>query len=1139
MDESGDNKIYLSSSLFGNHKKPQITLSPVRLQKVRGEEGFDGDKNKKSFSGGNTVWSVSKEQTTESIRPVHYSHSHSKKVIKHALRQQAKRRRKNTTIAAGNSAPVPRYVTTSLDNTEEEPDNRFKEPTKMIDILSTVPDFRIKHRKRTNKKLSTAAQLEQTKEGCVDLETPDSILLQTNLRDLLNKHTFSSLPPFYQYKLVQLLPQVDRIPVGTQSDCVFRLNPTGLSNEFFNRACTEWKERLAEGEFTPENQQKRKQEVEREKNKLDPWKVKHFEPIWGENSNVSSTFSVPEKETVSPKSANKVPVKRPPSPVLRNRTVGAVTRSVSMYREKREAEDPPSDTVKKFKSVTGTETETAVGENTDEEVDRMTVFAISVETTDSTEKPNDHVDVPVESGSSLDNDEASSTQPAIDSEETVVEHEVNLESPSAECTNDEKPPSPEVEMKEISIDEIDNDDNLLDHEIGIENIICEEHNNWSNVQDDAAILAAAWDEVECESDNLLAEVDLERDQGDELVTQEEAEVSPEEETLLAISVQEEKFEVKVEDVHSPSSQWISENQPIENDEEIKPESECVQGVDESTSDDVSVLTQQVENQVTSTKESPSEVLPTEDPPAENIVAAVEHKEEPVLSDETELEQKPTDDVTVDVNPLEDEENSPTMTTQSEPSEEILETAQSGVETAEGSDAEDEEKPQDDQSPNDENELLNQTINIEKMICEDEAWDNSKEEQVQAAILAAAWDAVDSNTEKLLAEVAMEGDNEVAVIPMQEELEVRLEESSLPAPEWVDYDSKSEENSQSADDDQKPKSIQYPGGHVKIELEVTLTPEVDNQVTSSMEGSTSTSTNVITSSNTVLAPNTIIPPTTIVCLPSSNPAVPTPPTTQLVTNQAVSSSALPYIALTTSTPVRAVPTKTQVKSGGRGGRNTSNKPPPGAVNLERSYQICQAVIQNSPNRDQLKFQLKPPPSLLMNNKAQNPSRGGGHAKPTKTYNASSSKSSSMLIKHVFNTPQGIPVTMAVLPTSNTELTESQMGQYVLVQRSGLGSGVRRSNSAPPTNQKTTYGVGGRGRPASVGLQQQQQGAQPPKIRTIVTNQNAQTYYSVPQQYDIRMNDDCSCSFKAMVICKKCGAFCHDDCLGPYKVCVNCR
>lgn len=39
---------------------------------------------------------------------------HSKKVIKHALRQQAKRRRKNTTIAAGNSRALPRIVVKPL-----------------------------------------------------------------------------------------------------------------------------------------------------------------------------------------------------------------------------------------------------------------------------------------------------------------------------------------------------------------------------------------------------------------------------------------------------------------------------------------------------------------------------------------------------------------------------------------------------------------------------------------------------------------------------------------------------------------------------------------------------------------------------------------------------------------------------------------------------------------------------------------------------------------------------------------------------------------------------------------------------------------------------------------------------------------
>lgn len=50
---------------------------------------------------------------------------------------------------------------------------------------------------------------------------------------------------------------------------------------------------------------------------------------------------------------------------------------------------------------------------------------------------------------------------------------------------------------------------------------------------------------------------------------------------------------------------------------------------------------------------------------------------------------------------------------------------------------------------------------------------------------------------------------------------------------------------------------------------------------------------------------------------------------------------------------------RVSASGRGRGHSGSKPPPGAVNLERSYQICQAVIQNSPNRHQLRCQLRPP------------------------------------------------------------------------------------------------------------------------------------------------------------------------------------
>lgn len=119
----------------------------------------------------------------------------------------------------------------------------------MREVLASIPGFSIKPHRRSNKKMSTAAQLEQIREGCIDLETPDSILVtnfRTNLRALLNKHTFSLLPPLYQYKLVQLLPTVDRPTIGADSPSI-RLNSSSLNNEFFARACLEWCERLSEG----------------------------------------------------------------------------------------------------------------------------------------------------------------------------------------------------------------------------------------------------------------------------------------------------------------------------------------------------------------------------------------------------------------------------------------------------------------------------------------------------------------------------------------------------------------------------------------------------------------------------------------------------------------------------------------------------------------------------------------------------------------------------------------------------------------------------------------------------------------------------------------------------------------------------
>ncbi|CAG2068675.1 unnamed protein product, partial [Timema podura] len=112
---------------------------------------------------------------------------------------------------------------------------------------------------------------------------------------------------------------------------------SGLNNEFFARACHEWRERLAEGEFTPENQQKLKAEAEKEMSRLDPWKLKHFEPIWGDKSGPPPDHAPflltrpPLKTTIKLRQA---PSRHPSKPVPRRlRTVGAVTRAITSYRE--------------------------------------------------------------------------------------------------------------------------------------------------------------------------------------------------------------------------------------------------------------------------------------------------------------------------------------------------------------------------------------------------------------------------------------------------------------------------------------------------------------------------------------------------------------------------------------------------------------------------------------------------------------------------------------------------------------------------------------------------------------------------------------------------------------------------------------
>ncbi|XP_042319097.1 putative Polycomb group protein ASXL3 isoform X3 [Sceloporus undulatus] len=214
---------------------------------------------------------------------------HTKKALKQALRQQQKRRNGVSMMV---NKTVPRVVLTPLKVSDEQSDSPSGSESKNGEADSSDKEMKHGQKSPTGKQMSQhlkrlkksgLGHLKWTKAEDIDIETPGSILVNTNLRALINKHTFLSLPQHFQQYLLLLLPEVDR-QMG--SDGVLRLSSSALNNEFFAYAAQGWKQRLAEGEFTPEMQLRIRQEIEKEK-KTEPWKERFFERFYGEKLGMS------------------------------------------------------------------------------------------------------------------------------------------------------------------------------------------------------------------------------------------------------------------------------------------------------------------------------------------------------------------------------------------------------------------------------------------------------------------------------------------------------------------------------------------------------------------------------------------------------------------------------------------------------------------------------------------------------------------------------------------------------------------------------------------------------------------------------------------------------------------------------------
>lgn len=460
-----------------------------------------------------------------------------KKIIKHALRQQAKRRRKNTTIPTtatnnnNNNNTVPRIIVKPLPPQPVEDTRPQKIPT-MREVLASIPGFSMKPRKRSNKKLSTAAQLEQTKEGCIDLETPDSILVNTNLRALLNKYTFASLPPLYQNKLVQLLPSVDRQTITNSPDSPIKTSASSLNNEFFARACLEWQERLAEGEFTPENQQKLKTEADKERSRVDPWKLKHFEPIWGDRS-VADANSAPANNTRPPiKTTIKLRPsttlnsnKSKPAPLIKRlRTVGAMTRSCTSYLSSSTTDNKPKSPIPDLLPIKSLRSHAHKLEYT------RTTSPLTKSTTTS-DRPSEIVpDISIIniSDTVLKTDEE--TIISVENNRTNKLTDKRPRSPSLEPETrpqKRKSPSPLPEQEEVKVSKLEEEDTTTETEVDNHHIEDEQSQDSMSSQD-------SFDKME-----IVEEEEEEEEEEDEETPQEEEEDDSEDE-------QHQKFSSEVE-----------------------------------------------------------------------------------------------------------------------------------------------------------------------------------------------------------------------------------------------------------------------------------------------------------------------------------------------------------------------------------------------------------------------------------------------------------------------------------------------------------------------------------------------------------------------------------------------------------------
>ncbi|XP_058810478.1 kinesin-related protein 4 isoform X2 [Phymastichus coffea] len=1078
-----------------------------------------------------------------------------KKIVKHALRQQVKRRKKNTTIAAGNLRSLPRLsqmqspmstlmaISTdqSLPGFNDQQNHIVSEEAAatMKEILASLPGFSFKsNRRRSNKRLSTAAQLEA---GLVDLESPASILSNISLRVLLNRHSFQGLPPLYQRKLAQLLPVVDRQEAAN----------VGLNNEFFARACQEWRKRLAEGEFTPENQQKLKLEAEKDKNKLDPWKLKHFEPIWGEKRDaqkIKSAYNCFARDQRFQKnlfqSGMHFSVKSDENMIGDEHDAFSVSLNNKIEQNLLSVLDDVSCKT------------SAVSLEDERDLSEFNVTIDILEDDDDDDRDGDEDEIGDDEGDDEDDEEEDDDVDDDDSDDNYEEDEDDEFYDEEDDVEDNNTFENRVTLTYL--------DEEAQHcrEIVVGHDTAEEiYNQKLNLQNSFRDNSDGQEDISIDlvDGNRVPKIDLKKKGINSSITANNVK------EIFKSSMREMR-----EFQHLNSS--ILRNKSQSECFLLGNQSKCSRPMDKSFSYQMKIHTYEKslqrfksdhknENDHTTSKSSKNENQGGLQDTYEEISACSEEVMYPILED-------------IEINSADIKISEASALSEVVVCREANENLNTNIQEEAFQEA-------------------NNYVCSEMLDCQ---WDlhsrinigtANKEELPWTSISSDIDNSVLTNSpvsfkSKLHEGQIITGQKYSRVIAMNEDMENRVDSSnyiqlpfsqsdglriSTPVPSCMMKNFHNTHNSSILSFPQI-QSIRFVQTNFQTTLEHNSSESINNipttcsQLQSSLEEGNSSCSNEprdensvlkhlqnIPSKNAIHAQNSLTHNTVVFQQQSLHPLS----SRQLITTlQQHHQSHVPLVMNVSSRNNRTgihsnhrfsrTGNREQVNSRSR----NMTKEPPGAVNLERSYQICQAVIASSPNRDQLKAHLKPPPSLLTKNEKTFDSKlnnrlGNIHKRkfshPNQSIVTCSRKHATPSVKRLFKSKNNeIVKKINVQPMVDEDIEENECYKFVKKIEMEIAP---RASSAPPLPPPMIAVNLFKGRPASAGERSHE---------VISLKSNNGSYHingeSEPNTPDMTIGSQppspCECNIQeAMVICRQCGAFCHHDCIDLQCICASCQ